>query len=267
MKRLLILSLYVMCTLVFAAFVHAETQGNKKKRAKPYEYGNVVLYNKVKARGEAPVVFKHWLHRAMYTCRLCHVDIGFAMTAGRTGVSCEDNKEGLYCGSCHNGKESFARKGSTIIGNKKVRNCDRCHSLGKDVPVKHEFRIFKMKFKPERFGNGLDWMRAEKYGRIKLKDELPGITIKREKLKDPEDSLMIPNNFEDSLMPGIIFSHGKHAVWSGCELCHPEIFEVNKTTDEFGMQDIFNGKYCGACHDKVAFPNIDCRRCHSKVVF
>ena len=32
--------------------------------------------------GLAPVVFEHWLHRAKYTCRLCHVDVGFAMKAG-----------------------------------------------------------------------------------------------------------------------------------------------------------------------------------------
>ena len=31
------------------------------------------------------------------------------------------------------------------------------------------------------------------------------------------------------------------------------------------VQDIFDGKYCGACHGKVAFTNMDCQLCHTKV--
>jgi adenylate cyclase len=33
------------------------------------------------------------------------------------------------------------------------------------------------------------------------------------------------------------------------------------------MQDIFAGKYCGACHAKVAFPFYDCQLCHLKEVY
>jgi c(7)-type cytochrome triheme protein len=29
------------------------------------------------------------------------------------------------------------------------------------------------------------------------------------------------------------------------------------------MDAIFLGKYCGVCHDKVAFSNFVCERCHS----
>jgi c(7)-type cytochrome triheme protein len=32
------------------------------------------------------------------------------------------------------------------------------------------------------------------------------------------------------------------------------------------MIEIFDGKYCGVCHGKVAFPNLDCQRCHSQPV-
>jgi len=35
------------------------------------------------------VVFDHWLHRAKFTCRLCHVDIGFAMKAEATDIRCQ----------------------------------------------------------------------------------------------------------------------------------------------------------------------------------
>jgi c(7)-type cytochrome triheme protein len=65
-------------------------------------------------------------------------------------------------------------------------------------------------------------------------------------------------------MPGIIFSHKKHAVWNGCELCHPEIFKIKKGTTNFTMFEIFEGKYCGICHGKVSFPSLDCQRCHTE---
>ena len=56
--------------------------------------------------GMAPVVFDHWLHRKNFTCRLCHVDIGFGMTAGSTKIRAVDNMKGYYCGTCHNGRMS-----------------------------------------------------------------------------------------------------------------------------------------------------------------
>src|SRR5574342_706567 len=55
-------------------------------------------------------------------------------------------------------------------------------------------------------------------------------------------------------MPEIVFSHAKHTVWNGCELCHPEIFVgVKRGMTKYTMVDIFEGKYCGVCHVNVAF--------------
>ena len=88
---------------LFAAAAFAQT-GIKKKRPLPFEYGRVVIHNFSEKSGLAPVVFDHWLHRAKYTCRLCHVDIGFAMKAGETGIKASDNMAGYYCGACHNGR-------------------------------------------------------------------------------------------------------------------------------------------------------------------
>jgi hypothetical protein len=37
-------------------------------------------------------------------------------------------------------------------------------------------------------------------------------------------------------MPNVTFSHKKHALWNGCELCHPDIFpSVKKGTIEYSM--------------------------------
>ena len=50
-----------------------------------------VIDNYSKRYRLSPVVFDHWLHRAKFTCRLCHVDIGFAMKANETGIRAVDN--------------------------------------------------------------------------------------------------------------------------------------------------------------------------------
>ena len=246
--------------LVFLADVHAF--GVKKKRPKLHQYGNVVINNFSEKENMAPVVFKHWLHRAKYTCRLCHVDIGFAMQTGGTGITEEYNNSGFYCGTCHNGKEAFGSKETKSSG-ATVSNCDRCHSYGKDVEFKYNFYEFRKQFPFERFGNGIDWLTAEEQNLVTVKDYLEGVSFKRPKIQDPKEfdlSAKEPN------MSDIVFSHKKHTVWNGCELCHPEIFGIKKGSEPYSMQEIFAGKYCGVCHGTVAFPNIDCQRCHTKPV-
>src|SRR3990172_8825295 len=86
-------------------------RGKKAKRPLPGEYGNVIMNNFSVDKNIAAVVFKHWLHRSKYTCRVCHVDIGFAMWANDTRLTGDDLRNGEYCGSCHNGKIAFASGG------------------------------------------------------------------------------------------------------------------------------------------------------------
>lgn len=237
--------------------------GEKVKRPKARDFGNVVINNYSSEHDQAPVVFPHWLHRAKYTCRLCHVDLGFAMHAGDTDITENDNNAGLFCGSCHNNKIAF---GATIVSKDlgTVKQCERCHSQGRQVEFKNSFSAFRQDLPRERFGNGIDWMSAEEQGKIKLIDALEGISIKRNTLKKQADFKLSAN---ENKMPQIIFSHEKHAAWNGCETCHPEIFPVKKGSQPYSMQEIFSGLYCGACHDKVAFPNLDCRRCHTDNVY
>jgi c(7)-type cytochrome triheme protein len=263
--KYLVIPLFLLVSLVFLQSPHAETFGVKKKRPRPNEYGNVVINNFSEKNKIAPVVFKHWLHRSKYTCRLCHVDIGFAMKAGGTMMTEEDNKHGMYCGACHNGVEAFAPQEEKIIGGAPTQNCVKCHSLGEKVNFKYDFYTFKKGFPRERFGNEIDWLKAEEEKLITLKDYIEGISIKRRKLKSPEEFNL---SAEEKNMPDIVFSHEKHAIWSGCELCHPDIFAgVKRGAVKYTMLEIFNGKYCGACHGSVAFPNNDCQRCHTKEVY
>lgn len=245
MKRAVVLALIVLAPFALA-------QGMKKRRPLPDEFGKVVMNNFSEKNNVAPVVFDHWLHRAKFTCRLCHVDIGFAMEANATQVHEEANRKGFYCGACHNGKVAF-----------EMASCDRCHSAGKSVKRAYDFAAFTADLPKGRFGNGVDWEAAEAEGKIKLTDTLPGVSVKRSPLQVPKDYSI---EAKVAGLPEIIFSHRKHATWNGCELCHPEIYAVKAGATKYTMQDVFAGKFCGVCHGPVAFPAIDCQRCHTKPV-
>ena len=248
-------------TMVWSLAV-GQTFGVRKRRPKPAEYGTVVLDNGSTAAGEAPVAFPHWVHRARYTCRVCHVDVGFAMVAGETGITEEDNRNGEYCGVCHDGTTAF--RWETVGPDGTVtKNCERCHSVGRTVEFENDFYAFRKTMPRERFGNGIDWLKAEQEGLITLVDSIPGVSFDRPKLYNPSDEEL---KAKEVNMPSIVFSHTRHAVMNGCELCHPQIFGVKRGVTTYSMQEIFEGRYCGACHGKVSFPNDDCQRCHTEPV-
>lgn len=258
---------FILCLILLFAVTASAQQGTKKKRPLPYDYGKVVINNYSQNAGLAPVTFAHWSHRAKYTCRLCHVDLGFAMKAGATDIKATDNIKGYYCGTCHNGrmfydgKKIFEACSRKFIEDDKAA-CERCHFSGKQTNKEADFHLFSEKLPKERFGNGIDWEKAEAESLLKLIDFIEGVSIKRQSLKIQNDFALNPKVKE---MPDIIFSHMKHTVWNGCEVCHPEIFVgVKKGTTRYSMVEIFEGKYCGACHGKVSFPLIDCQRCHTK---
>lgn len=253
-------------------------RGKKVKRPLPGEYGNVIMNNSSVNKNIAAVVFKHWLHRAKYTCRVCHLDIGFAMEANETKVTGDDIRSGEYCGACHNGKIAFA---SAARNDQGIKNCYRCHSYGEDKKPEIDFNEFvaKLNLPEARYGNRINWEAAEEEGFIKIKDEVPGKTFKDKpkdpnnpvhKLKAPEDKELFPKDDEGGRLKGvidnIIYSHKKHTAWNGCEVCHPDLFIPKIGKNRYTMEDLFAGKYCGLCHDKVAFPNLDCQRCHTKYV-
>jgi c(7)-type cytochrome triheme protein len=139
--------LLLIVLLVFYGQTQSQ-QGVSEKRPHPYEHGRVVINNYSEKADLAPVVFEHWIHRSKFNCRVCHVDVGFAMKAGATGITAADNARGFYC-ACHNGKlivpgetrtvfKSCARKPFTADS----RTCDRCHSYGLKVESNNDFFRF-----------------------------------------------------------------------------------------------------------------------------
>jgi len=228
----------------------------------PSDYGKVILDSYSPAAGMHAVEFDHWQHRARFTCRLCHVDIGFAMEAKATGIQAATIRQGFHCGACHDGKRTFA--GKTIFAacsdDRHDQRCVRCHSVGVPNARKEEYRTFTAKL-PKAF-YGVDWEGAEKSGLIKPVDFLEGVSVRRPPMQSRED-FSIKAGY--SWVNPIVFSHEKHSIWNGCELCHPEIFPTAKRgTGRYSMFANIEGRFCGACHGKVAFPLNNCRFCHPR---
>jgi len=67
----------------------------------------------------------------------------------------------------------------------------------------------------------------------------------------------------------VVFDHQYHLdMGMECDSCHEDLFEYAAGTaeenDDFTMKSLYEGKYCGACHDgETAFAsNTRCAVCH-----
>lgn len=232
--------------------------------AQPSNYGKVVLDNYASKPGSpGAVVFDHWLHRSKFTCRLCHVDIGFAMSAKATGITAESIRQGFHCGTCHDGKRLVEGKPvfAACSDLPPDAQCKRCHSAGKYGARKYEYNSFTAKF-PKAMTYGIDWEAAESKRIINLIDVMEGVTFAKTQMQSREDFAIKAGL---SWVHPVFFSHEKHSIWNGCELCHPEIFPTaKKSAVQYTMFSNLEGRHCGACHLKVAFPLNNCQQCHPR---
>ena len=102
-----------------------------------------------------------------------------------------------------------------------------------------------------------DWMQALREKKIGPKASLLGAGEMRVLQLD-----VIMRNTKD--MPYVRFPHESHTQWLDCGNCHPQPFEPRAGAAKITMTDIFRGRYCGMCHDRVAFITFfSCQRCHS----
>jgi c(7)-type cytochrome triheme protein len=222
-----------------------------------WQYGNVVMRSKSAKSGMAPVIFPHWSHRTKYTCRVCHLELGFSMSSGDTGITREQNLEGKYCGTCHDGKIAFS------VRDEGAAQCGRCHIIDTSA-LEKRFYKFAANSPKESFGNGINWSEALKRGRIKPINAF---------LKQ-RDTMQLPEKLRAPIMLGttsprsdVTFSHEEHFAELDCSSCHPDIFNIKKKgTVAFTMEKNIFGSFCGSCHMLVAFPMNDCRRCHPNMI-
>jgi c(7)-type cytochrome triheme protein len=214
----------------------------------PQEYGNIIL-NRYTGEGQPmrEVVFPHWWHRTQFTCKVCHLEIGFEMKAGSADIKMGKIFAGEFCGKCHNGTIAFM-----------ATACDRCHSKGIEVKENRNYDEIVKDFPPDCCGNKVNWVKALDEGNISPKATLDG-----------EGEMMIVDFIVErpvkgGEMPNVLYPHKPHTQMLGCENCHPSIFEPRAGANPITMTKINAGNYCGVCHGKVAFPLEDCFRCHSK---
>ena len=109
---------------------------------------------------------------------------------------------------------------------------------------------------PRDSGGLIDWIGAIDNGLITPRSVLEGDA----EMHAVDLDLVLRNT---SSMPFVKFPHLPHTKWLTCENCHPSIFLPQNGGNFITMADIMEGKYCGVCHGKIAFPPLECARCHS----
>ena len=217
----------------------------------PQDYGDIIIDRISTDNNIKPVFFSHWRHRIKYTCRVCHFELDFAFSRGETEITEEDNRNGLFCGTCHDG--------TTAFGHIK-KNCDKCHA-GRIIPHEKEYIDFTMKVRRAPFGNKVDWVGALQSGKIN-----PAYSIFNKSEKPLKFDKKLTLQAAWNYVPPAYFDHKTHTDWLDCSNCHPDIFNVKKkTTEHFSMEYILENKFCGVCHLRVALPLDDCASCHPAI--
>lgn len=222
---------------------------------RPEDYGNIELVDLTMHTRMPPVIFPHWRHRINYTCRVCHLELDFSMKTGDTGISCSDNREGTYCGICHNGTNAF--------GVKARENCNRCHMKDKSR-LRANFESLAATLPRKYGGDTIDWVKALKLGAISPRNSISGDAMTKLSLPDSIDKPLAWYTADSRVY--VIFPHKEHVAWLDCSNCHPDIFNIKKMgTEAFDKEKNLYGYYCGTCHMQVSFPMNNCSRCHPGV--
>ena len=234
------------------------------------------------------VIFEHRTHTEDLglECDACHGEV-FAMQRGvaaRSGkLTMASLAEGKFCGACHDGETAFASDS----------NCAACHippegSITWNEPTEVTFshsghvedlglecsechnEIFAMK-SGAATGSGLFTMAgfAEgKYcgschdGDTAFASDTDCAACHVMPKKDP----MVWTK----PVKAVVFHHNVHVEEYGleCGSCHDEAFAmkagVAESSADFTMKSLYEGKYCGVCHDgETAFAsNTLCNTCH-----
>ncbi len=77
--------------------------------------------------------------------------------------------------------------------------------------------------------------------------------------------VVLNRNSEAAGMRPVIYPHWFHRIRFRCKVCHHELaFKMRVGSNRITMGDIYNGKYCGMCHNnQIAWGLENCNLCHS----
>jgi c(7)-type cytochrome triheme protein len=224
-----------------------------------------------------PVVFSHEFHLKKYNnnCRMCHNALYDLRK--RTHYTMAEMEKTKSCGACHSGVKAFS-----VAADK---DCIRCHKgkphdityrikgLG-EAQFSHSVHIAKTGGACKSCHNGKVITGKEK-----------GVTMAAmEKGKtcgachNGSRAFTVAANCEKchkGLKPKDItfalagvapatFSHSIHTAVYGCKECHTRLFPYKTVAGKATMNDMAQGRSCGACHNgKDVFSSSgDCDKCH-----
>lgn len=77
---------------------------------------------------------------------------------------------------------------------------------------------------------------------------------------------VVINNYSDKAgMRPVVYPHWFHRIRFTCKVCHGDLdFKFQAGGNDVNMLKIFNGEFCGACHDgQIAWGVENCILCHS----
>ncbi len=235
------------------------------------------------------VTFTHSTHTddLGLECSECHDDI-FAMQRGvaeRTGkLTMASLAEGQFCGACHDGDTAFASD----------TNCSACHvapeaEITWDDPTLvvfgHNMHVEDLGLECSECHDSIFTMKngaATESGTFTMASFAEGKYCGACHDGDAAFSAnsdcgichTLPNDPEPMLwskpVKAVVFYHNNHVEEYGldCESCHDGTFAMKKGAaehaDDFTMEALYAGKYCGKCHDgDTAFAsNTLCNSCH-----
>ena len=70
-------------------------------------------------------------------------------------------------------------------------------------------------------------------------------------------------SYPSKTMSAVAFSHELHTAMFKCDDCHTKLFTFKKGGSGMKMDDLYQGKFCGVCHNgQSGFSVNDCQRCH-----
>jgi c(7)-type cytochrome triheme protein len=78
------------------------------------------------------------------------------------------------------------------------------------------------------------------------------------------DVVLNRNSEKEGVRP-VIYPHWFHRIRFQCRVCHSEMgFEMRVGANDVTMEEIIDGKFCGACHNgEIAWSVENCDLCHS----
>lgn len=113
----------------------------------------------------------------------------------------------------------------------------------------------------DRYGL-IDWAKIVRENILKPRHSLD---TSEEEMPPLKMDVLIPA--KGDFVNDVIYPHEMHTYWLKCEICHASvggpIFMPAAGSNQMTMVEIAQGKFCGRCHGKVAFPLSDCNRCHT----